>query len=325
MNPYVRLADHINTSFQLGLRPHTEKDAFVKIFQLLLTEDDADIICHLSSNLENLDEISHRINIDKELLRMRLKEIAEKGIIYKKEHSFKLMPFFPGIFEAVGSILETDDIADLLQENIKDIRVLKREEGNKKYRVLPVNVEVSLQITSSTTSEILSYINQTDQFALMDCICRKINMVRNKACGHPVKDMCMIIGEYAQYFIEIGSARIASREEMIDVLKKADAAGLYHEIYPIEKGNSLFVCNCCTCGCKFMGLANRISSVVSFKNRISIDYDRCDLCGECISECPEKVFSIQNKKIDIIEKRCYNCGLCSLICHKKAIHIDDLC
>lgn len=324
MNPYVRLADYINDSFQLDLRPHKEEDPFVKIFGLLLEQEEAEIICQLSKDLEDIKSLSLRIGLDEAYLEKKLNAIADKGIIYRQDQCFKLMPFIPGIFEAVGAILETSLIADLLQENIEEIRTLKKKNHNQ-YRVLPVNVDVSLQITSSSTDEILAYMDTTDQFALQDCICRKINLARNKHCGHSIQDMCMIIGDYAKYFIDIHTARKATKEELIEVLHRADQEGLYHEIYPIEKGKSLFVCNCCTCGCKFMGLADRISSVISFKNKINIDLEACNLCGSCVKECPENVFSIRNHRLMVENQRCFDCGLCSLICQKNAIRIDNLC
>jgi NAD-dependent dihydropyrimidine dehydrogenase PreA subunit len=58
-------------------------------------------------------------------------------------------------------------------------------------------------------------------------------------------------------------------------------------------------------------------------NTLSLDKEKCIGCGRCIEVCPHGVFSLDNKKAGIKNKRyCMECGACSRNCPVEAIHVD---
>lgn len=322
MSIYVELANHINEVYTLKLRPHDEKRGFVKIFKKLLSEKESKIAVQLTSKLENVKEISIRIGIEEEKLNSILHQIAMKGIIYETELEnrkyYKLMPFVPGIFEALLKLSDDSEIAAALELYSQEMKELKKKENEL---VIPMNCKIDIQTHQITLSEIELYLKKTDQYAVMDCICRTVRSVNGKACGHSIKDMCILIGDCVEYYVEIGNARRATKEEVINILMKAEAEGLFHEMYPLEQSKSIFICNCCTCGCMFLELSDRIKRILKYDNKIEIDFARCRHCGTCIESCPKLVFSWSDNGtfITVDEEKCMCCGLCEIMCAQKAI------
>lgn len=232
------------------------------------------------------------------------------------------MPFVPGIFENLIGISDRPEIAGCLQKYAEEVR---QEKEKRSQRIIPVNCEINVRIHSVPLEEIELYINNTDRYAVMDCICRTVKAAQRNACGHPIRDMCILIGEYTEHYIRNGNARAASKQEVLDILRQAEAAGLYHEMYPIERTKSAFICNCCTCGCMFMGVPNRIKEVLSYTGSIQIDRELCDGCGRCLEQCPEHVFSWNEdqKTMEMDASLCFKCGLCEILCEKHAIQVWD--
>lgn len=51
-----------------------------------------------------------------------------------------------------------------------------------------------------------------------------------------------------------------------------------------------------------------------------VDRERCTLCGECAEVCPQDIFRMQDKKIQVTdEERCVRCGKCVSHCPTRAI------
>jgi nitroreductase/ferredoxin len=65
-----------------------------------------------------------------------------------------------------------------------------------------------------------------------------------------------------------------------------------------------------------------ITSRTSGVAEVSIDHQKCNLCGFCVEICKSFVLSIENKNVNIDQKKlfgCIACGHCVAICPKDAI------
>lgn len=56
---------------------------------------------------------------------------------------------------------------------------------------------------------------------------------------------------------------------------------------------------------------------------IKIDYDKCAVCGNCISACPFGVLDLVENKI-IVKEGCTHCGACKDVCNYDAITIEQI-
>ncbi|RLI82751.1 CoB--CoM heterodisulfide reductase iron-sulfur subunit A family protein [Archaeoglobales archaeon] len=52
-----------------------------------------------------------------------------------------------------------------------------------------------------------------------------------------------------------------------------------------------------------------------------IDPDKCDGCGECVSECPVGAINIKDGKAIVTEALCKGCGACGAVCPNEAINL----
>lgn len=326
MSIYARLADRISDIYGLCLAPHTEDRGFVKVFRKLLCDEEAAIAIQLNNELQSISEIENTTGVSTEELIVTLESLAKKGILYEEirgsEKYYQLMSFVPGILEALVGVSDDPEIAEYLQDYADEIKAITEE---SKERIIPVNCKINIEIQRATMSEIELYLRDTNKFAVMDCLCRTVNKVNGNECGHPIKDMCVLIGDYVDYYVRIGNARLVTKEEIHQILLYAEQQGLFHEIYPIENSNSVFICNCCTCGCMFMDLANRINCFLQYENSVKINKETCTKCGQCIDNCPQHVFSWSDdgKEIKVDETQCISCRLCVVLCMTKAIEIAE--
>lgn len=72
---------------------------------------------------------------------------------------------------------------------------------------------------------------------------------------------------------------------------------------------------------QIIGLASKTESVVSMKNPPEIDYNKCKLCGSCVTSCVYHALQIKDKKLYLTPALCYRCGLCVTRCPTEALHI----
>lgn len=56
---------------------------------------------------------------------------------------------------------------------------------------------------------------------------------------------------------------------------------------------------------------------------LKLDASKCTGCGICIEVCPHNVFSINNKKSEIVDRdACMECGACAKNCRFSAIEVN---
>ena len=121
------------------------------------------------------------------------------------------------------------------------------------------------------------------------CSCRLCQTSRGCGSGD-VKDMwCIGLGEFADYVVENGMGVYCSKEEALDIIKRAEEMGYVHQITNIDGENRIFaICNCAPGVC----FALRTSQYFNTPNLSRSAYvahvnkDNCVACGRCVETCP---------------------------------------
>ncbi|MEG0305053.1 MAG: FAD-dependent oxidoreductase [Oscillospiraceae bacterium] len=247
-------------------------------------------------------------------------ELAQIGVckVYideNKDEVFFVQIFAPGILEMMvnnsAQVEKFPQIAKAFEEYTR-VRIAAMAPmlplGAAMMRVIPIEKAIEGDTKSVSYEQISNYLNKYNVFSVSDCSCRRSRRILGQGCGHLETDMCIQMGTGAEYYIRTGRAREVTREEALEILKKAEENGLMHQMPNIEGlGESAAICNCCSCSCFAMRVATMFGSYDSIRsNYVSkVDKDKCVACGQCVENCPTNALRLGQKlctKTPIVEK-----------------------
>ena len=157
-----------------------------------------------------------------------------------------------------------------------------------------------------TDDERLShYLDKYDIFSVSPCSCRASRTSLGDGCGHLAEDMCVQMGKGAEHYIRTGRARQITREEALEIVKRAEENGLMHDIPNIEgAGESAAICNCCACACFGLraGLMFGARDAIRSNFVAEVDEAKCVACAQCVEVCPGNALKLG-------QKLCADCAL----------------
>lgn len=165
-------------------------------------------------------------------------------------------------------------------------------------RVIPIQSAIDGETRKADYEEISKYVEENTVFCVSDCSCRTDREVMGEGCGHLKEDMCIQMGTAAEYYIRTGRARQITKEEVYNILKRAEENGLMHEIPNIDgPGKTHAICNCCGCGCLSMRTATMFKNVDMIRSNYvaKINPDQCTACGQCVENCPVNALKLGQK------------------------------
>jgi electron transport complex protein RnfB len=134
----------------------------------------------------------------------------------------------------------------------------------------------------------------------------------------------MAFGPAAKIVIQRGHGREISKEEALEIKKKATEAGLVHLSSNASSG-FIFICSCCGCCCGAihaivhhdktqLGIPSRYQSV--------IDPELCVGCGTCVEDCQFQAISLEDEKAIVDSTKCWGCGVCIGQCSQGAVRME---
>lgn len=170
--------------------------------------------------------------------------------------------------------------------------------GGGPMRVLPIERSIDGNTRKATYEELSMHLNEADVFSVSDCSCRTSRESMGEGCGHLKEEMCIQLGHAAEYYIKTGRGREITREEALEIIKRAEDNGLMHSIPNLDApGHTHAICNCCGCGCYAMRLANEYlnNDIVRSNYKSVVDEAKCVACGECIDVCPTNSLRLGQK------------------------------
>ena len=239
-----------------------------------------------------------------------LLDLAWKGVLRvnkvgNDEDAFYIQTFAPGILEMmVGNkelVEKHPEIARAFEEYTR-IRMASLSpmlpQGTGLMRVIPIERTVDGTSKVETVERLSYYIDKYDIYSVAPCSCRRTRRMMGEGCGHLEHDMCIQMGKGAEYFIRMGRARQITKEEVYEILQKAEENGLMHEIPNIDgTGNTVAICNCCRCSCFGLRVANLFGGyrVVSSNFQSKVDTEKCVACGACVETCPTNALRLGQK------------------------------
>ncbi len=155
-------------------------------------------------------------------------------------------------------------------------------------RVIPIEKSIAGETRRASYEEVSKYLNENSVFSVSDCACRVTRIAMGEGCGHLAEDMCIQLGDAAEFYIRTARGRRITREEAFAILDKAEKAGLIHQIPNTEgPGMTHAICNCCGCSCLSLRTAAMYRSPDSVRSNYiaTVDKKKCVACGECVENC----------------------------------------
>ena len=258
---------------------------------------------------QSAQEVATTVGMPLEYVTEKLFELADAGIclFVEKEgvDKFWYEPWVPGIMEMVCNNKANVDKYPQLAQAFDDYGTLRGPllagnfpMGISLMRVLPIESAVESESHRASYEEVSMYLNSSHKFSVSDCSCRTAREALGEGCGHLKEDMCIQLDDSAEYYIRSGRAKEITREEAFEIIKRAEANGLMHQIPNTDGiGHTHAICNCCGCSCLAMRNASMFLNPDAVRsNYVSkVDKDKCVACGECVEVCPVNALRLGQK------------------------------
>ena len=291
---------------KLGLVKLTKDDPEYWGLKAVVSEEMADVALTMKVRHPYTFEEIQKLNpdIEKEELERILQEMSVYGVLEynweneRREKQYVLPQFVPGsaeFFMMHPTLVEEKPIvADFFERMtflpLEKVTAMVPPGGaGIGMHVIPVEKAIPAHQQSVSVEHISHWLNKYDQYGIGICSCRRQQTIRNEGTGDIEGDYCIGVGDMAQYMVETGKGRLATYDEVIETLERAERNGYVHQITNIDGENKIFaICNCAPGVCN----ALRTSQLFNTPNmsasayRAHVETDKCVACGKCVEVCP---------------------------------------
>jgi len=335
-NVYSRLAQHLSC-LAMG---YPAREDLVDMLKEVFSPLEAEVALAIPTRpipLEPVavDDIAKNIAIPREALVEVLETLDQKRLLYsgitergEKGYALHQVGFgFPQTFYWKGE--DTPQARKMAALTAKYFnREVTREAFSpvetKPYRYIPVGKTVPASVQGVYPFHMMEgVIRKARLIAVAHCPCRISFRLAGKGCDHPT-EVCIKFNDMARYVIDKGLAREISKEEAMEIVKKAEEVGLVHFVDNAE-GEIQHNCNCCGCACWNVGTIRRrkIPRDVLMATYFirTTDEDLCTGCGQCVDICPVQAVKMEDDHPVVEMDWCIGCGVCATVCPTEAVQI----
>jgi len=361
---YQRAAGIIATA---GIIPFAVTDTLIEIIRFYLDDRDVDFITANFDRGKTLShaQIKAKSGLSDEQIESITSRLAKKGIIFNQPNSsgemvYRLLPLIlVGTFEYtfMKQLPDGPQYADLkriaglyhtllheLRDNIqrgydsllpifenqpavdRTVPVFTSESGKSINIIVNQKVDATEKVLPART--VREIIDKFDEIAVGHCFCRNYNKVLGHECEISApSEVCFTFGKSARHTASQGFARMVSRDEAMEIMLKAEEAGLVHKAF--HNGSNIgkeenSICNCCKDCCDTFTLwRSGTTPMVNSTNYLSvIDRNKCTGCEICVQRCPVDAISMDAEGLAVrTESYCIGCGICARFCPSEAISL----
>ncbi len=304
-NVYERLLVRLRTwVFDLP-----DSDLLMPLLKLRFSNEEAQFLMSFPFIPSTLDRVAERTKVPEEILAHKMKPMIEKGLISKLEsksgvrYAFTDPVFF--LYRMPGWKGENDrwnrEIMSLANDYyINHFGADFVGHSTKGLRVIPLSHTIRDTRQILPYEDVLEYVGREEYHSVSTCACRHRHNIDPKfaTCKHETEN-CLHFGKLGSYAVEQGMGRRITREETLDILRKAADAGLVHGTSNSRKGMDT-VCNCCSCCCLFLEPV-KMPVLMRGKHQrsnyqVRHDVQTCKACGLCAKRCPVGAIQLRDRE-----------------------------
>jgi len=329
---YQDLRKHLD-KLPIGM-PVTESGVEIRILQHLFTPEEAKMATELSMIPEPLKRVHKRAEktgISIKELEQALDHMVSKGAIQvtKKdgEKLYSVIPLAIGMYELQVNRLTKGLAEDMFQYLNEAFGEELHHTKTPQLRTIPVekSIPVTQEYQVSTYDNIRQIVESAaGPIAVSNCICRQIKDIIGNSCRQTaLRETCLLFGDTAEYMLNLGISRSITKEEVFDMLRKAEEAGLV--LQPQNTQQPEFVCCCCgdCCGI-ILSLKKfpRPAELYASNYYSTVDPELCTGCGDCVDICQLDARTMVDSVATVNLDRCIGCGNCIPICTPNATQLQ---
>jgi Pyruvate/2-oxoacid:ferredoxin oxidoreductase delta subunit len=191
-------------------------------------------------------------------------------------------------------------------------------------RTIPINVRIDPEFKVGSYDNARVLIDKSPgPFAVMNCICRQAREKMGETCKQTdIMETCFSLGNAADYMMQRGVARKLSRDEIINLITRAEQEGMV--LQPANTQEPGFICCCCGCCCGVLTAAKKFpnpAELLQTNFYALIDADNCSGCGDCMELCQMDALVTVNNHTEVLRSHCIGCGVCLNACENEAISL----
>jgi Na+-translocating ferredoxin:NAD+ oxidoreductase RNF subunit RnfB len=314
--------------------PATESGVEIRILKHLFTPEEAEIAINLSMVSEPIDRIyrrSKKSGLSREQLQEKLDNMVHKGSIYgikrNGETLYSNLPLAIGMYEFQVERLTEDFAKDFLQ-------YLNGEFSSEYIKIkMPLlrTIPVEKSIANTEKYQVSNYDqvrylveNATGKIAVANCVCRQTKDLVGESCQKTdLRETCIMTSpDEADYYVSAGIGRYISKDEALEILNKAQEAGLV--LQPVNSERPEAICCCCGDCCGILTTIKKLprpADQYASNYYAEVDPALCSGCQECINICNLDAPSLVDGVSVINLDRCIGCGNCVVKCEVNAIQL----
>ena len=316
--PILKLGKMITdrAAIKLGLEKLTADDPEYWGLAAICTDEMAEVALKMGVRKpKTLPELVKITGMDEKYLEELLNKMAFNGVIEynwenpKHEKQYVLPMFVTGSAEFANmndTVLEEHPEMGRFFERMSRIplegltHMVPPGGAGIGMHVIPVQKEVDMCNEAISLEKISYWLDKYEgKYAASPCSCRKSRKTFDEGCADDPADWCVAVGDMADYVVETGKGgRYITKEEALEIFKKAEDNGFVHQITNIDGEDKIFaICNCNVNVC----YALRTSQLFNTPNMSRSAYvahvnkQNCVACGRCVEYCPAGALSLGQK------------------------------
>ena len=204
------------------------------------TPDEAKFLTDIPFAFKNLEELSDIKDMEPGEVASKLKELAKKGMVEKRTRGgtdkYRLSDSFFVFFRASlwhGKVEEPiKSTAPFINKYFSDTYFEQFRHTQKRgLRTIPIDQTIKSGTEVLPFEDVVKYVDEREYYTVSDCPCRhRYHMDPDwQDCHHP-SEVCLHFDDLGHYCVENGLGREITREETLEILKKAADSGLVHGI-----------------------------------------------------------------------------------------------
>ena len=165
--------------------------------------------------------------------------------------------------------------------------------------VIPVEKAIETENEAIGLEKISYWLEKYEgKYAKSMCSCRASRQMLGEGCGDDPESWCIAVGDMATYVVETQRGEYITKEEALDIFRRAEENGFVHQITNIDGEQKIFaICNCNVNICN----ALRTSQLFNTPNMsrsayvAKVESENCVACGRCVESCPAGAVKLGQK------------------------------